>query len=265
MGTSGWLQLAVLGLALLVAARRARRLHRAGLRRRGASRGRRLRAARARDLSPHGRQPGERAALDGLRPLRARVQHRLDPRAVPPAARAGSALPQSHRRDRRPAGTRLQHGRQLRHQHELAELRRRVDDEPPHADERARRPELRLRGGRHGGGDRSRPRHHAAAQRDDRQLLGRRHPLGDADPASALDRARTRARRARRDPEPRRLHRGPNARRARRSRSPGARSRARRRSRSSGRTAAARSTRTRRTRSRTRRRSRTCSRSSRSS
>ena len=39
----------------------------------------------------------------------------------------------------RAAGARVQHRRQLRHEHELAELRRRVDDEPPDADGRARR------------------------------------------------------------------------------------------------------------------------------
>ena len=36
-----------------------------------------------------------------------------------------------------PAAAGVQHRRQLRHQHELAELRRRVDDEPPHPDGRA--------------------------------------------------------------------------------------------------------------------------------
>ena len=45
---------------------------------------------------------------------------------------------------------------ELRHEHELAELQRRVDDEPSHADGRADGAELRL--GR--GGDRSRRRTH---------------------------------------------------------------------------------------------------------
>ena len=43
-----------------------------------------------------------------------------------------------------PPATVVQHRGQLRHQHELAELRRRVDDEPPHADGGAGRAELRL-------------------------------------------------------------------------------------------------------------------------
>ena len=71
----------------------------------------------------------------------------------------GVLLPQSDRCRRRPAGARVQHRGELRHEHELAELRRRVDDEPPHADVGARRPELRLGGGR----DRRRGRAHPRA------------------------------------------------------------------------------------------------------
>ena len=58
----------------------------------------------------------------------------------------------------RHAGLVLQHRRQLRHQHQLAGLRRRVDHELPHADGRARGAELPLRGHRHRGGDRADPR-----------------------------------------------------------------------------------------------------------
>ena len=265
MDASGWLQLVALGLALLVGAARPRRVHRPRLLGRAASRGPRLRAGRACDLPRRRRDTGERAALDGLRAFGARLQRRLGPRPLPAPARPGRALPQPDRRDGRSAGARLQHRRQLRHEHELAELRRRVDDEPPHADERARRPELRLGGGRHRGRDRARPRHHAAPQRDDRQLLGRPHALRHAHPAPALRRARTRARRARARSRASTASPRPVRSRARRRRSPAGRSRARRRSRSSARTAAGRSTRTRRIRSRTRRRSRTCSRSSRCS
>ena len=52
----------------------------------------------------------------------------------------------------------VQHGDELRDQHELAGLRRRDDDELPHADARARRAELRLRRDRHGGARRADPR-----------------------------------------------------------------------------------------------------------
>ena len=57
------------------------------------------------------------------------------------------------------AGPGVQHGRQLCHEHQLAELRRRNDDELPVADARADGAELRLGGVRHGraGGADSRP------------------------------------------------------------------------------------------------------------
>ena len=51
---------------------------------------------------------------------------------------------------RRDARLGVQHRRQLRHQHQLAGLRRRVDDELPDPDAGARRAELRLRRHRHG-------------------------------------------------------------------------------------------------------------------
>ena len=86
------------------------------------------------------RRSRARAALDGLR---ARRCSRSAPVSVlglyvAPAA-PGRAAAQPDRRRRRAAGARVQHRGQLRHQHELAELRRRVDDEPPHPDGRARR------------------------------------------------------------------------------------------------------------------------------
>ena len=65
----------------------------------------------------------------------------------------------------RAAGARVQHRRQLRHEHELAELRRRVDDEPPDADGRADGAELRLRRGRHRRRRRADPRADPPTQR----------------------------------------------------------------------------------------------------
>ena len=56
--------------------------------------------------------------------------------------------------DRRLARDRVQHGRELRDEHELAGLRRRDDDEPPHPDGGAHGPELPL--GRDGNGRRGR-------------------------------------------------------------------------------------------------------------
>ena len=70
----------------------------------------------------------------------------------------GVAAAQSAGPRRRRRRTRVQHGGELRHQHELAGLRRRDDDELSHADARAHRAELRLGGDRHGGARRVRPR-----------------------------------------------------------------------------------------------------------
>ena len=67
----------------------------------------------------------------------------------------------------------LQHRGELRHQHQLAGLRRRVDDELPHADARARRAELRLRRDGHRGAGGAHPRLRAQVDCHDRQLLGR--------------------------------------------------------------------------------------------
>ena len=210
MGASGWLQLAALGVALLVGARVLGAYIARVFGGRAAARGPRLRAGRARDL-PRRRRRRRSASSAGRVYARSVLAFSavsvLGLYAAP--ARPGRAVPQPDRRDGRPSGARLQHRRQLRHQHELAELRRRVDDEPPHADERARRAELRLGGGRHGGRDRARPRHHAAPQRDDRQLLGRPHAR-----RSRASCCRSRSSLALvlvargRDPELRRLHRG---------------------------------------------------------
>ena len=82
----------------------------------------------------------------------------------------------------------LQHRRQLRHQHELAGLRRRDDDELSHADGRADRAQLRLGGHRHRAGDRADPRLRAALGADRRQFLGRSDALHALRPAAALDR-----------------------------------------------------------------------------
>ena len=67
----------------------------------------------------------------------------------------------------------VQHRGELRHQHQLAGLRRRNDDELPHADARPGGAELRVRRDRHGGARGAHPRLRAQADRHDRQLLGR--------------------------------------------------------------------------------------------
>ena len=77
----------------------------------------------------------------------------------------------------------LQHRDVVRDEHELAELRRRVDDVLPHADGRPRRPAVRQRGGRHGRHGRADPRLRAEELDHDRQLLGRPHPRHALHPA----------------------------------------------------------------------------------
>ncbi len=74
------------------------------------------------------------------------------------------------------AGLVLQHRRQLRDQHQLAGLRRRVDHELPDPDAGAQRAELRLRGRRHGDAGGVHPRLPQRRHERDRQLLGRSHP-----------------------------------------------------------------------------------------
>ena len=139
--------------------------------------------------------------MAGLRALAARVQPGLGPRPLPAPARAGRAPAEPHPRRRRRARARLQYGGQLRHEHELAELRRRVDDEPSHPAGRPDRAELRLRGRRHRRRDHARARDHTPTERDSRELLGRPHQVDDAHPPAARARARPCARRARRRPD----------------------------------------------------------------
>ena len=117
---------------------------------------------------------------------------------------------------------RLQHGRQLRHQHQLAELRRREHDELSHAD--GRRSPRRTS---------SRPppasrwlialiRAFARASANTRrQLLGRSDPLHALRAAADLDRRRAVPRLAGRAAEPRRLRRCDHARRRQADAQPG--------------------------------------------
>ena len=152
-----------------------------------------------------------------------------------------------------PPAARLQHRRQLHHQHELAELRRRVDDEPSHPDGRADRAELRLGRRRDRRRRRAHPRPHATAVARRSATSGstsRASTIRVLVPLSLVDRAAARRARAWSRASAAARRRGPS--RARRRRSTAAPSRARRRSRSSARTAAASSTPTPRTRSRTR-------------
>ena len=105
----------------------------------------------------------------------------------------GRALPESDRRRGRPAGARVQHRGELRHEHELAELRRRVDDEPPDADVRARGAELRLGCGRHRRRGRAHPRARRAAARRRSATSGSTSTRVDDPRAPAARRRRSRS------------------------------------------------------------------------
>ena len=106
----------------------------------------------------------------------------------------------------------LQHRGQLRHQHQLARLRRRIDDELPDADAGADGSELPLR--RH----RNRRRHCAGPRlrgpfcRLDRQLLGRHHAHHRLCTAAAVAAVGMRAGEPGRDSEPVALPAGDDAR-----------------------------------------------------
>ena len=83
-------------------------------------------------------------------------------------------------------GPRLQHGDELRHQHQLAVLRARDDDELPRPDGGAHRAQLRLGRDRHRARGRPDPRLRPALGQGHRQLLGRSHALHALRPAADL-------------------------------------------------------------------------------
>ncbi len=76
----------------------------------------------------------------------------------------------------------LQHRRELRHQHQLARLRRRDDHELPHPDGRPRLAQLHLGRGRLGGRGRARPR--PDAPRRGQGARGRSATSGSTSPAA---------------------------------------------------------------------------------
>ena len=153
-----------------------------------------------------GVNPEARAAVERLRPEPAGLQRHLGARPVPAATGPGVAAVEPDGRGERSASPLVEHRDQLHHQHELAELRRRVDHEPSHADGWTHRAELRI--GR--GGTRRRRRPHprtdAPAPQHRRQLLGRPHPSDAPRPHAARDRVRGRDVQSGRRAELPRLH-----------------------------------------------------------
>ena len=118
----------------------------------------RLAPRRKGDLRGGRRRRETRTALDHLHNRDAvlpccRLSHPLCADAP-----AGGAAAQSGRAIGGRAGSLVQYGGQLRHQHQLAELRRRKHDVLPRADARPDAPELPLRRHRHRAGGRADPR-----------------------------------------------------------------------------------------------------------
>ena len=112
---------------------------------------------------------------------RRRLSHPLRADAL-----AGGAAVQSGRAVGGRRGSVVQHGGQLHHQHQLAELRRRKHDVLSRADARPDAPELPVGGDRHRARDRADPRLRAASVTHRRQFLGRYHPLHALHPAADL-------------------------------------------------------------------------------
>ena len=151
--------------------------------------------------------------MDELRHRHAALQPRRVPLALRDAAHPVGAALQPARDGRHPARSRLQHLGQLRHQHELAELRRREHHELSGANVRPHLPQLRLGRDRHSVSTRADPRLRAPLGEDPRQLLGRSRPLRALRPDADLDRRGTRHGVAGHAAEPRTLCRGDHARR----------------------------------------------------
>ena len=101
-------------------------------------------------------------------------------------APASGIAVQSGRAIRRRRGLVVQHGDELHHQHQLAELRRRKHDVVSRADARPDAPELSVGGHRHRARHRADPRLCPRLVQDRRQFLGRCHPLHALCPAADL-------------------------------------------------------------------------------
>ena len=149
-----------------------------------------------------------RPGLEGLRPLRARVQRALLRPALPRAAHAEPAPVQPAGPVVADLGRLLQHGRVVPVEHELAVLRRRDDPLLLLPDVRPGGPELRVRRGRHRRAGGVHPRAGVALRQGARQLLRRRHARAALHPAPARRHRRPVPDDPGRAAEPQRLHDG---------------------------------------------------------
>ena len=151
------------------------------------------------------------ASRDGLEALRAGgagLQHPRHHRRLRPATPAGHAAAEPGRHGPGIARFRAEHRHQLRRQHQLAGLRRRIDHELPDADAGAHGAELRVRRDRHRRAVRVDPRAGAPLQRHAGQLLDRHGPQHAVCAAAAVADPGPGAGQPGRDPELQPLCRG---------------------------------------------------------
>ena len=157
-------------------------------------------------LSPVRRRSAAGAGLESVHVRAAGVQHLRRDRDLRDPAAAGAPAPQPAALRRRAARARLQHGRQLHHQHQLAGLQRRVDDELPDPDGGSGLAQLHLGRGRDLRGPGGRARLHQARRPRGRQaageLLGRSQPRDPLRAPAAQLHLRAGAGLAGGDPEP---------------------------------------------------------------
>ncbi len=155
------------------------------------------------------RMRNRRTPRDGCGRLRRGVHrlqlHRAAVHVCGPAAAGPLAAQPRARAGHEPVG-RVQYGRQLRDQHQLAGLHPRDVGELSHADARARARELRLGRDRHGRGGGLHPRPHPPLHARARQLLGRFHAQLPLHPAAHRHRRVPLPRLAGRRAEPQRPH-----------------------------------------------------------
>ena len=171
----------------------------------------RRRANRAPHLQGVARAARRRGpGLEGLRPQRDRLLALLLAGALPDPPHPGDPALQPRRLPLRPLGPQLQHRLLLRHQHQLAVLRRRNDAHLLRPDGRADGAELRLGRGRDRRRRRPDPRHRRPVGTGARQLLAGPGPHPALHPGADLDRRRPLPRLPGRDPEPQRLDGDPH-------------------------------------------------------
>jgi len=157
---------------------------------------------RTRSVPPAGCQRDRRPTMDRLPPQRARDHRRRHGAQLPALTPPGSSAAEPPGLFRAGRGPGPQYRRQLRHQHQLAELRRGADDVVPVADARHRHPDVPVRRYGHGGGGRACAGICAAAGARHRQFLRRPRPFDPLRASATVDRGRSVPRIVRRGADP---------------------------------------------------------------